>query len=140
MTGHRASRRRKLTAAVALAALPGLVALPACRSTPTEVSSTDAAPVVRATPSAVASQAGPVSTVNIPGSIDRPRAEQIGLEYARKRWPEFQPKIATAFIEHDGSFHVVVGFVKRRDAASVYVRNTDGDVMDASIAPLPSSH
>lgn len=107
--------------------------LAACAHPPKEVPSTDAAaPIARPAPRPTPSS--PVGTVTIPGTIDRAKAQAIGMEYARRHWPELKPSFATAFILRDGSFKVVVAFDKSHAGASVYVRNTDGEVMDASIA------
>jgi hypothetical protein len=108
--------------------------LAACARSPKDVFGPDAAPPVAPPPGATGGAPSPPGLVTFPGTIGRPKAESIALEYARKRWPQYGPNIATAFIQRDGSFHVVVGFVKRPDAASVYIRSTDGEVMDASIA------
>jgi hypothetical protein len=78
----------------------------------------------------------PGGTVSQKEPVDRAKAERIGLFYARTHWPRYEPSLATAFNTGSGEYRVVVGFDKRADAASVYVRMTDGQVVDASIAQL----
>jgi hypothetical protein len=78
---------------------------------------------------------GLTGSVAVKGPVDRAKAEKIGLFYARVHWPGYKPALATAFNTGDGEYRVVVGFDRRPDAASVFVRIEDGEVVDASIAP-----
>jgi hypothetical protein len=119
-------RPMRLRSGVALLCLVTLMA--ACRGAPSEPPPSEAS----AGPPAPGS--GPVATVTGQPPIDRAKAEQIALAWAQQHWSEWGPNDATAFIQQDGTFHVVVGFARRPDAGSVYVRPS-GEIVDASIAP-----
>jgi hypothetical protein len=74
-------------------------------------------------------------TVTAAAPVDRAKAERIALFFARIHWREYEPSIATGFNTGHGEYRVVVGFDRRRDGATVFVRINDGEVTDASIAP-----
>jgi hypothetical protein len=107
-----------------------LSAMAGCSRCSTEGSSqVDAsAPVVPAAPTLR-------GTVTVKDPVDRAKAERIALFFARMRWSQYAPSIATGFNTGNGEYRVVVGFDRRPDAATVFVRISDGQVTDASIAP-----
>jgi hypothetical protein len=70
------------------------------------------------------------------GAVDRAKAEKIALLYAQVHWPAYAPRLATAFNTGVGRYRVVVGFDRRPDAASVFVRAADGQVVNVEFAGL----
>jgi hypothetical protein len=100
-----------------------LGAMFACSRPAEEAPHTDAAaPVVSA-------------EVTVREPVDRAKAERIGLFYARMRWARYAPTVATGFNTGHGEYRIVIGFDRRPDAATVFVRSSDGQLLDASIAP-----
>jgi len=116
--------------AVAIALLCG------CSRSPKEVATGDAAPPIATPPSQLAPS--PPGSAGPAAGINRAKAEQIALVYARQHWAEFEPSVATGLMLHPGTYQVVVGFQKRGDAASVMVQASDGAILDAKIAPQPA--
>jgi hypothetical protein len=126
----------------ALFVLGALVGLPgACSRAPRESAAAERAdaslPVVSVDSASAPHETTPAltTTVTVRGPVDRAKAERIGLFYARLHWARYKPQLATAFNTGHGDYKVVVGFDGRPDAASVWVRIDDGEVVDASIAP-----